>query len=73
MYNPCVGGWELGSLNKNMADTNKLKELQENLAKDLVQLETNKSVTEEQLDEITEAYSKVYDIVSNLKSYDSKS
>jgi len=56
-----------------MADTNKLKELQENLAKDLVQLETNKSVTEEQLDEITEAYSKVYDIVSNLKSYDSKS
>ena len=51
-----------------MNDTNKLKELQENLAKDLVQLEQNKSVTEEQLDEITEAYSKVYDIVSKLKS-----
>ena len=51
-----------------MNDTNKLKELQENFAKDLVQLEQNKSVSKEQLDEITEAYSKVYDIVSKLKS-----
>jgi len=51
-----------------MNDFNKLKEFQENLAKDLVQLEQNKSVTEEQLDEITESYSKVYDIVSKLKS-----
>jgi len=47
---------------------NKLKELQQNLAKDLVQLEQNKSVTENQLDDITEVYSKVYDIVSKIKS-----
>ncbi len=51
-----------------MNDFNKLTEFQENLAKDLVQLEQNKSVTEEQFDEITESYSKVYDIVSKLKS-----
>ena len=51
-----------------MDDTDKLKELQENLAKDLVQLEQNKSVTEDQLDDVTEAYSKVYDIISKLKS-----
>ena len=51
-----------------MNDTNKLKELQENLAKDLVQLEQNESVTEDQLDAITKAYSKVYDIVSGIKS-----
>ena len=51
-----------------MNDTDKLKELQENLAKDLVCLELDESVTEDQLDEITEAYSKVYDIVSKLKS-----
>ena len=49
-------------------DTDKLKELQQNLAKDLVQLEQNKSVTENQLDDITEVYSKVYDIVSKIKS-----
>ena len=51
-----------------MDDKNKLKELQQNLAKDLVQLEQNKSVTENQLDDITEVYSKVYDIVSKIKS-----
>jgi hypothetical protein len=51
-----------------MDEQNKLKELQENLAKDLVRLEEIESVTEMQLDEITDAYSKVYDIVTKIKS-----
>jgi len=51
-----------------MDEQNKLKELQENLAKDLVQLEENKSLSEQQLDKITDAYSKVYDIVTKIKS-----
>ena len=51
-----------------MDKQNKLKELQENLAKDLVRLEEIESVTEMQLDEITDAYSKVYDIVTKIKS-----
>jgi len=51
-----------------MNDTDKLKELQENLAKDLVHLELDESITEDQLDEITKAYSKVYNIVSKIKS-----
>ena len=49
-----------------MDEQNKLKELQENLAKDLVRLEEIESVTEMQLDEITDAYSKVYNIVTEL-------
>ena len=49
-----------------MDEQNKLKELQENLAKDLVYLEEIESVTEMQLDEITDAYSKVYNIVTEL-------
>ena len=49
-----------------MDEQNKLKELQENLAKDLVRLEEIESVTEMQLDEITDAYSKVYDIATEL-------
>jgi hypothetical protein len=51
-----------------VSDADKLKELQENLAKDLVLLEQDDSVTEDKLDAITEAYSKVYDIVSKIKS-----
>ena len=51
-----------------MDEQNKLKELQKNLAKDLVHLEEIESVTEMQLDEITDAYSKVYDIVTKIKS-----
>ena len=51
-----------------MDEQNKLKELQENLAKDLVRLEEIESVTEIQLDEITDAYSKVYAIVTKIKS-----
>ena len=51
-----------------MDKQNKLKELQENLAKDLVRLEEIESVTEMQLDEITDAYSKVYAIVTKIKS-----
>ena len=51
-----------------MNDTNKLKELQENLAKDLVCLELDESVTEDQLDTITKTYSEVYNIVSRIKS-----
>ena len=44
--------------------TNQLKNLQENLAKDLVSLEDNELVTEQQLDKITDAYTQVYDIIS---------
>ena len=51
-----------------MNDQDKLSELQENLAKDLVRLEETESVTETQLDKITEVYSKVYDIVTKIKS-----
>jgi hypothetical protein len=51
-----------------MNDTNKLKELQQNLAKDLVLLELDESVTEYQLDAVTKAYSEVYDIITKLKS-----
>ena len=51
-----------------MDEQDKLKELQKNLAKDLVHLEENESLTEEQLDKITDSYSKVYDIVTKIKS-----
>ena len=44
----------------------KLKELQEHLARDLVYLEENETLSEEQLDKITETYSNVYDIVTKL-------
>ena len=49
-----------------MNNDNKLDTLQENLAKDLVHLEENKSLSEQQMDSITDAYSKVYDIVTEL-------
>ena len=49
-----------------MDKQNKLKELQENLAIDLVHLEENNSLSEQQMDSITDAYSKVYDIVTEL-------
>ena len=45
---------------------NQLKTLQENLAKDLVSLEDNILVTEQQLDKITDAYTKVYDIIAQI-------
>jgi hypothetical protein len=51
-----------------MNNDNKLKALQENLAKDLVHLEENQSLSEQQMDEITDAYSEVYDIITKLKS-----
>ena len=51
-----------------MNEQDTLKKLQENLAKDLVHFEENDSITENQLDEITETYSKVYDILTNIKS-----
>jgi len=51
-----------------MDDKDKLKELQKNLAKDLVHLEENESLSEQQLDEITKTYSSIYDIVSKIKS-----
>jgi len=41
-----------------------IKKLQENLARDLVSLEDTDLVSEPQLEKITEAYSKVYDIIS---------
>jgi len=47
-----------------MNDQNKLKELQKNLARDLVHLEENDLITEQHLDIITDAYSQVYDIIS---------
>jgi hypothetical protein len=46
--------------------TNQIKTLQENLAKDLVSLEENELVTEQQLDKITDTYTKVYDIISKV-------
>jgi len=51
-----------------MNEQDALKKLQENLAKDLVHLEENESLSEEQLDEITNTYSKIYDIVTKIKS-----
>jgi len=51
-----------------MYDQDKLKELQKNLARDLVHLEENESVSEQQMDKITETYSEVYDIITKLKS-----
>ena len=50
--------------NYNIIMNNKLDELRENLAKDLVQFEENQSISEQQMDEITEIYSKVYDIIT---------
>jgi Mg2+ and Co2+ transporter CorA len=47
-----------------MEKQDKIKKLQENLAKDLVNLEDNELVTEQQLDKITDAYAQVYDIIS---------
>lgn len=49
-----------------MIEQDKLKELQKNLAKDLAHLEENVSLSEQQLDKITDTYSKVYDIVTEL-------
>jgi len=46
----------------------KLKELQENLAKDLVHLEENQDLTPEELNKITHTYSQVYDIITQIKS-----
>lgn len=43
---------------------NPIKKLQENLARDLVQLEENELVSEPQLEKITDAYAQVYDIIS---------
>ena len=43
---------------------NPIKKLQENLARDLVQLEENELVSEPQLEKITHAYAQVYDIIS---------
>ena len=49
-----------------MSDRDLLKELQENLAKDLVHLEENESLSEQQMDKITDVYSKVYDIITKI-------
>ena len=45
---------------------NQIKKLQENLARDLVQLEENDLVSEPQLEKITDAYAQVYDIISKV-------
>jgi len=47
-----------------MHDQNQLKQLQENLARDLVHFETQ--VNDEQLAKLTDVYSQVYDIVTKL-------
>lgn len=47
-----------------MHDQNQLKQLQENLARDLVHFETQ--VSDEQLAKITDVYSQVYNIVTKL-------
>jgi hypothetical protein len=51
-----------------MSDRDLLKELQKNLARDLVHFEEKESISQQQLDEITDVYSKVYDIITKLKS-----
>ena len=51
-----------------MLPPNPLEELQKNLAKDLAHLEQTPSLSEQQMDEITETYSEVYDIITKLKS-----
>jgi F0F1-type ATP synthase delta subunit len=51
-----------------MDEQDKLKELQKNLAKDLVQLESYKLLTDQQLEKITDAYSKVYDILIKINN-----
>ena len=43
---------------------NQIKRLQENLARDLIELEDSKLVSEPQFEKITDTYSKVYDIIS---------
>ena len=48
-----------------MNEQDNLKKLQENLAKDL---EKNKSLTENQLDEIVDTYEKAYEILRTMKS-----
>jgi len=53
-----------GSL-MQFSDTD-LKRLQENLAKDLVSLEENESVSEEKKNLINEEYAKVYRIISSI-------
>ena len=47
-----------------------LTKLQKNLAKDLVHLEENKSLSEQQMNAITKTYSEVYDIITRLKFLD---
>jgi len=49
---------------------NPIKKLQENLARDLVILEDAESVSEPQLEKITDAYAQVCDIIS--KAVDKK-
>lgn len=51
-----------------MLPADPLEELQKNLAKDLAHLEQNPSLSEQQMNEITDAYSEVYDIITKLKS-----
>ena len=45
---------------------NPIKKLQEHLARDLVILEDAESVSEPQLEKITDTYAQVYDIISKV-------
>ena len=48
-----------------MNEQDNLKKLQENLARDL---EKNKSLTENQLDDVVDTYEKAYEILRTMKS-----
>jgi hypothetical protein len=48
-----------------MNEQDNLNKLQENLAKDL---EKNKSLTENQLDDVVDTYEKAYEILRTMKS-----
>lgn len=52
----------------NNKNTDKLSSLQENLARDLVHMEDNENLSEDELDQITESFSKVYETISQIKS-----
>lgn len=50
-------------------DWRELKELQKNLARDLVSLEENEDVSEETLEQVTELYTRIYNIIADIKRF----
>jgi hypothetical protein len=51
---------------------NPIKQLQQNLARDLVILEDADMVSETQLEKITDVYAQVYDIISKVIDHNAK-